>query len=61
MAAAGDFNSASQQFLSWFQSLQGATFHDDIQIVDLRGQNAGRGISETGFPMFSRGNLLMYR
>ncbi|WQF79126.1 Putative SET domain, rubisco LSMT, substrate-binding domain, SET domain superfamily [Colletotrichum destructivum] len=47
MDAAGDFNSASQQFLSWFRSLQGATFHDDIQIVDLRGQNAGRGIIAT--------------
>ncbi|GKT79564.1 SET domain-containing protein [Colletotrichum tofieldiae] len=46
MAAADEFQTASQKFLSWFKSLQGATFHDDIQIVDLRGQNAGRGIGE---------------
>ncbi|KAF6824787.1 set domain protein [Colletotrichum plurivorum] len=44
MAAFGDFQAKSQSFLAWFKSLPGATFHDDIEIVDLRGQNAGRGI-----------------
>ncbi|KAK2015059.1 SET domain-containing protein [Colletotrichum eremochloae] len=47
MATTDDFQTASAAFLSWFKSLQGATFHDDIQIVDLRGQNAGRGIVAT--------------
>ncbi|KAK1537563.1 SET domain-containing protein [Colletotrichum paranaense] len=47
MATGGDFQTTSQRFLSWFKSLPGATFHDDIQIVDLRGQNAGRGIVAT--------------
>ncbi|KAK2043155.1 SET domain-containing protein [Colletotrichum somersetense] len=47
MATTDSFQAASGGFLSWFKSLQGATFHDDIQIVDLRGQNAGRGIVAT--------------
>ncbi|KAF6823205.1 set domain protein [Colletotrichum musicola] len=47
MAAFGDFQAKSQSFLAWFKSLPGATFHDDIEIVDLRGQNAGRGIIAT--------------
>ncbi|KAK2002600.1 SET domain-containing protein [Colletotrichum falcatum] len=47
MATTDGFQTASETFLSWFKSLQGAAFHDDIQIVDLRGQNAGRGIVAT--------------
>lgn len=39
-----DFNSQSQQFLAWFKSLPGATFHEAIQLVDLRDRQAGRGI-----------------
>nr|XP_036577657.1 set domain protein [Colletotrichum truncatum]KAF6784691.1 set domain protein [Colletotrichum truncatum] len=44
-----EFQTKSQSFLAWFKSLPGATFHDDIQIVDLRGQNAGRGIIINNF------------
>ncbi|KAI8206182.1 Ribosomal lysine N-methyltransferase 4 [Colletotrichum sp. SAR 10_76] len=42
-----EFQTKSQGFLAWFKSLPGATFHNDIEIVDLRGQNAGRGIIAT--------------
>lgn len=42
-----EFQTKSQGFLAWFKSLPGATFHNDIEIVDLRGQNAGRGISKS--------------
>ncbi|KAK4195029.1 hypothetical protein QBC40DRAFT_289718 [Triangularia verruculosa] len=38
------FLEGTRHFLSWFQSLPGATFHQDIAIEDLRGRNAGRGI-----------------
>jgi len=32
-------------FLSWFRGLPGATFHESIQLEDLRGSSgAGRGI-----------------
>ncbi|TEA12438.1 Ribosomal lysine N-methyltransferase 4 [Colletotrichum sidae] len=47
MASDGEFQTKSQHFLAWFKSLPGAAFHDDIQIVDLRGQHAGRGIIAT--------------
>ncbi|OLN88998.1 Ribosomal lysine N-methyltransferase 4 [Colletotrichum chlorophyti] len=48
MAATGDdFQTKTQNFLSWFKSLPGSTFHEDIQVVDLRGRNAGRGIVAT--------------
>ncbi|KAJ4135170.1 Ribosomal lysine N-methyltransferase 4 [Fusarium equiseti] len=39
-----NFNGTSEKFLQWFKSLPGATFSDDIKIVDLRDRNAGRGI-----------------
>ncbi|CAI0648648.1 unnamed protein product [Colletotrichum noveboracense] len=42
-----EFQTKSQGFLAWFKSLPGATFHNDIEIVDLRGHNAGRGIIAT--------------
>ncbi|KAK4184329.1 hypothetical protein QBC35DRAFT_506158 [Podospora australis] len=38
------FLDGSHQFLDWFRSLPGATFHQDIAIEDLRGRSAGRGI-----------------
>ena len=41
-----NFNGTSEKFLQWFKSLPGATFSDDIKIVDLRDRNAGRGISK---------------
>ncbi|KAK4107621.1 SET domain-containing protein [Canariomyces notabilis] len=44
METNSDFNESSQRFVDWFQSLPGATFHNDIEIRDLRQQNAGRGI-----------------
>jgi SET domain-containing protein 6 len=46
METNSDFNGSSQRFVGWFQSLPGATFHNDIEIKDLRQQNAGRGIGE---------------
>ncbi|KAK0638515.1 hypothetical protein B0T16DRAFT_462288 [Cercophora newfieldiana] len=42
-----DFARQTQSFLEWFRSLPGATFHQDIQLVDLRGNGAGRGIIAT--------------
>ncbi|RBR25107.1 uncharacterized protein FIESC28_02015 [Fusarium coffeatum] len=39
-----NFNGTSEKFLQWFRSLPGATFSEDIKIVDLRDRNAGRGI-----------------
>lgn len=44
-----DFNSQSEQFLAWFKSLPGATFHESIQLVDLRDRQAGRGIGKLSF------------
>ncbi|KXJ93476.1 SET domain-containing protein [Microdochium bolleyi] len=45
--ADADFDSKTRAFLSWFQALPGATFHPAIEIQDLRGRNAGRGIVAT--------------
>ncbi|KFA64236.1 hypothetical protein S40285_06765 [Stachybotrys chlorohalonatus IBT 40285] len=39
-----DFDQRTENFLTWFKSLPGATFSDSIQIQDLRGRGAGRGI-----------------
>ncbi|KAK3373110.1 hypothetical protein B0T24DRAFT_249918 [Lasiosphaeria ovina] len=39
-----DFARGTHDFLQWFQALPGATFHKDIKIVDMRHQDAGRGI-----------------
>ncbi|KAK6080103.1 SET domain-containing protein [Seiridium cupressi] len=41
------FESRTESFLKWFQSLPGATFHPHIQIQDLRESNRGRGIVAT--------------
>ena len=39
------FAQQTQEFLSWFRGLPGATFHESIQLEDLRGSSgAGRGI-----------------
>ncbi len=44
MADANLFSQKSENFLAWFRSLPGATFHEDVSVRDLRHQNAGRGI-----------------
>lgn len=44
--AEDDFEKKSLGFLSWFKNLPGATFHENISIVDLRSRNAGRGIGD---------------
>ncbi|KAF4120651.1 UV DNA damage endonuclease [Geosmithia morbida] len=40
-------NAADHSFLSWFKGLPGASFSDDISIIDLRSRGAGRGIVAT--------------
>lgn len=45
--AEDDFEKKSLEFLSWFKNLPGATFHENISIVDLHSRNAGRGIVAT--------------
>lgn len=40
-----EFTQQTQNFLQWFRALPGATFHEHIQITDLRQSGAGRGIS----------------
>jgi SET domain-containing protein 6 len=41
------FAEGTRNFVDWFQRLPGATFRADlITVEDLRGRNAGRGISE---------------
>jgi hypothetical protein len=42
--ASPEFEIKSKDFLAWFKDLPGATFHDGLEIVDLRLRNAGRGI-----------------
>lgn len=57
-----EFAQQTQNFLSWFRALPGATFHKHIQITDLRDSRAGRGISAFPFyfcqqpPPFCRSN-----
>lgn len=41
-----DFDRQTEDFLRWFGSLPGSTFHADIAIRDLRGRGAGRGIGK---------------
>ncbi|KAI1760192.1 SET domain-containing protein [Hypoxylon sp. FL1150] len=41
------FDSKSASFLEWFKAWPGATFHPNIEIQDLRGKGAGRGIVAT--------------
>lgn len=40
------FNQKTSEFLSWFMAQPGTTFHDDIEVRDLRERGAGRGIGE---------------
>jgi hypothetical protein len=54
--ADADFEQRTRAFLGWFKSLPGATFHKDIQVVDLRPRNAGRGISEFFASLISASN-----
>ncbi|ROW01911.1 hypothetical protein VMCG_05539 [Cytospora schulzeri] len=44
MAEQKEFHLKTSDFLAWFQSQPDTTFHDDIEIQDLRGKGAGRGI-----------------
>ena len=44
MGTTGSFSSDTERFLEWFKDQPGATFLDDIEILDLRHRNAGRGI-----------------
>lgn len=41
-----DFSQRTENFLQWFRSLPGATFHENIQIQDLTSQGAGRGVGK---------------
>lgn len=47
MPAEDDFEKKSQAFLDWFKDQDGAYFHPDLKIADLRHRNAGRGIIAT--------------
>jgi UV DNA damage endonuclease len=42
--SANGFDGSTKAFLEWFKSLPGSTFSEHIEISDLRGRNAGRGI-----------------
>ncbi|KAJ3578019.1 hypothetical protein NPX13_g2545 [Xylaria arbuscula] len=45
------FNEKSAKFLAWFKTLPGASFHEDIEIRDLRSDGRGRGIiAKTDIP-----------
>ncbi|KUI70208.1 Ribosomal lysine N-methyltransferase 4 [Cytospora mali] len=39
-----NFESKTSDFLAWFKAQSGTTFHNDIEIQDLRSKGAGRGI-----------------
>jgi hypothetical protein len=53
------FRSTSLRFLEWFKAQPGATFHRDIEIVDLRARDAGRGIGMlTNEPLLAKRMLL---
>ncbi|KAJ4418481.1 Ribosomal lysine N-methyltransferase 4 [Gnomoniopsis sp. IMI 355080] len=41
------FFTRTHAFLNWFKSQPGTTFHNDIEIADLRSRGAGRGILAT--------------
>ncbi|TLS30192.1 hypothetical protein PpBr36_03253 [Pyricularia pennisetigena] len=45
--ASDNFEQRTGAFLEWFKNRPGATFHENIQIADLRARNAGRGIVAT--------------
>lgn len=38
------FEQKTSEFLGWFRAQPGTTFHDDIEVRDLRDRGAGRGI-----------------
>ncbi|KAG6355973.1 hypothetical protein INS49_015358 [Diaporthe citri] len=38
------FDQKTSEFLNWFRAQPGTTFHDDIEVRDLRDRGAGRGI-----------------
>ncbi|KUI54716.1 Ribosomal lysine N-methyltransferase 4 [Cytospora mali] len=44
MADQTNFESKTSNFLDWFKAQSGTTFHNDIEIQDLRSKGAGRGI-----------------
>lgn len=44
MTEQADFHLRTSDFLAWFKAQPGTTFHNDIEIQDLRGKGAGRGI-----------------
>lgn len=44
MAEQTSFPLKTSEFLAWFKAQSGTTFHNDIEIQDLRGKGAGRGI-----------------
>lgn len=52
----GNFEAQSQSFLTWFKSLPGSTFDDNLSLADLRFRNAGRGIGEILSPVLQRGD-----
>lgn len=41
-----DFQKSSEEFLAWFKVQEGAYFHPNLRIADLRNQDAGRGIGK---------------
>lgn len=49
-----DFHVKTSDFLAWFQAQSGTTFHNDIEIQDLRGKGAGRGIGNSGHQSYVR-------
>lgn len=57
--SAASFDELTARFLAWFKALPGATFSDAIDIKDLRGRRAGRGIGKfhsyySFMPFYSR-------
>lgn len=44
--AEDSFEKKTSDFLAWFKAQPGTTFHEALEIRDLRSRGAGRGISE---------------
>ncbi|KAF8457974.1 hypothetical protein BGX38DRAFT_1138974 [Terfezia claveryi] len=42
-----DFNMLSEQFMTWLKSRPGVSINPNIALVDLRSENAGRGVIST--------------
>ena len=40
-----DFNVLSKRFMTWLKSRPGVSINPNITLVDLRSENAGRGVS----------------